>query len=356
MAERSRTDQYGFEWPEDFDFSAYDAYESSYIQVLARRSRKWKSLLGHKEKVKKNRTVKRYVRKGIPKEFRPLAWMTLSGAQMRMDSQPQLYQHLLTQQPQPEVKESIDQDLHRTFPENIYFCDTLDPTGLRQPLCNVLTAFALKNPKIGYCQGFNFIVGVMLLILRDEQKTFWLLDTLITQILPDLYSPGMAGLKAEIAVLAELIRQKEAGIYDNVEREGVPWAVVFTRWFICLFIDVLPIETVLRIWDCLFYEGVKVLHRVGITLVLRNKEQILHSKGFDGITKDFKATTTDIRNLECHQLMQDIFTIPGSFPRAKIQELREKFLRLRQNRGMGLLQEDNFLCPITQRNGTPSGG
>ena len=43
-------------------------------------------------------------------------------------------------------------DIHRTFPENIYFARMDDPAGLQKPLKNVLSAFALNNPHVGYCQ------------------------------------------------------------------------------------------------------------------------------------------------------------------------------------------------------------
>lgn len=39
---------------------------------------------------------------------------------------------------------------------------------------------------------------------------------------------------------------------------GLPCAVISTKWLICLFAEVLPTETVLRIWDCVFNEGYKV--------------------------------------------------------------------------------------------------
>lgn len=40
-------------------------------------------------------SVKRYVRKGIPNEHRPLVWMAASGAQDQLDKNPGYYQSLL---------------------------------------------------------------------------------------------------------------------------------------------------------------------------------------------------------------------------------------------------------------------
>lgn len=42
---------------------------------------------------------------------------------------------------------------------------------------NVLKAIAIAHPKIGYCQGMNFLTMRVLEVLDDEQA-FWLLDYL----------------------------------------------------------------------------------------------------------------------------------------------------------------------------------
>jgi len=37
---------------------------------------------------------------------------------------------------------------------------------------------------VNIMQGLNFIAGLMLLVVHDEEKVFWLMDTLLNSILP----------------------------------------------------------------------------------------------------------------------------------------------------------------------------
>lgn len=52
----------------------------------------------------------------------------------------------------------------------------------------------------------------------------------------------MSGLITEIEVLNQLILIKEPDIHKHLKTIGVPWAVVTTKWFVCLFAEVLPTE------------------------------------------------------------------------------------------------------------------
>ena len=47
-------------------------------------------------------------------------------------------------------------------------------------------------------------------------------------------------------------------------------------------------ETTLRVWDCLFYEGSKILLRIAIALVASNSAQILAARDFTALAdRDF---------------------------------------------------------------------
>lgn len=97
-----------------------------------------------------------------------------------------------------------------------------------------------------------------MIVTKNEEWTFWLLKILIEEITQAYHTKTMKGLIADIAVLRELLDQRAPEIGHHLDNIGMPFAVVATKWFICMFAEVLPVETVLRVWDCLFLEGSKV--------------------------------------------------------------------------------------------------
>ncbi|XP_077554061.1 growth hormone-regulated TBC protein 1-like isoform X5 [Haemaphysalis longicornis] len=219
---RARVGPYGFEWPEDFDHEGHEAFWRGYRAVLARRLRKWERFLSSSSSAdrpppalrRNSAKLKRYVRKGIPREHRKQVWMSLSGAAALQHEQRGLYQSLLQLRRQPELVEAIQigrhlvgcADVPRTFPDNVYF----HGGGQQQAsLFNVLVAYAQFNQGVGYCQGLNFVAGLLLLATEDEEATFWLLRALLERLLPDYYGRHMSGLLTDIEVLAQLIRHVE---------------------------------------------------------------------------------------------------------------------------------------------------
>uniref|UniRef100_A0A452V5P4 Growth hormone regulated TBC protein 1 n=1 Tax=Ursus maritimus TaxID=29073 RepID=A0A452V5P4_URSMA len=139
----------------------------------------------------------------------------------------------------------------------------------------------------------------------------------------DYYSPAMLGLKTDQEVLGELVRTKLPAVAALMDGHGVLWTLVVSRWFICLFVDILPVETVLRIWDCLFNEGSKIIFRVALTLIKQHQAFILEASSVADICERFKEITRGSFVTECHTFMQKIFSEPGSLSMATITRLRE---------------------------------
>lgn len=58
-----------------------------------------------------------------------------------------------------------------------------------------------------------------------------------------------------------------------------------TQWFLCLFVNVLPAQTVLRVWDVMLWEGPSVLLRAGAALLHLNREAALAATDFHAISQ-----------------------------------------------------------------------
>lgn len=73
--------------------------------------------------------------------------------------------------------------------------------------------------------------------------------------------------------------------------------MIIPNVFICL-------QTVLRIWDCLFYEGSKILFRVALTLINHNQTLIQQARSLPDVVQIFKQITQGPFVNDCHTFLQ----------------------------------------------------
>ncbi|GAB6019875.1 hypothetical protein CHUAL_001412 [Chamberlinius hualienensis] len=323
MNYQSRLDPYGFERPEDFDYETYNSFISGYLSILARRKSRWNRWKPSKN-LKHSDTLKRFIRKGIPEEHRKWVWLRTSGAAKMMEENKNLYRTILRDTSVDASVDIIKIDIPRTFPENVYF-QHQGELSLSASLYNVLVAFSRYHPDIGYCQGLNYIVGLLLLVVKDEEAAFWLLVALTEKIIPDYHSTDLKGLKTDINVLSHLVRDRHPLLHQHLDRLGLTWPLFCTKWFVCVFVDALPVETVLRIWDCLFYEGSKVILRVGITLMSIIGDELLLCTDISQVITLVTEISKRKAIVQCHDFMKTVFKVPGKLTTKEIAQLRVKY-------------------------------
>jgi TBC1 domain-containing protein 4 len=115
-----------------------------------------------------NRLFLQAIKSGVPRTKRGEVWMMLAD-QFHKNHPPVdvsafpnynvPYQELLKNL--TEHQHAIFMDIGRTFPNHEYYrC----PFGMGQlSLFNILKAYSILDPELGYCQGLAFICGVLLL-------------------------------------------------------------------------------------------------------------------------------------------------------------------------------------------------
>uniref|UniRef100_A0A8D0ME74 TBC1 domain family member 8B n=1 Tax=Sus scrofa TaxID=9823 RepID=A0A8D0ME74_PIG len=212
--------------------------------------------------------------RGIPETLRGELWMLFSGAVNDMAANPGYYAEVVEQSLGTcnLATEEIERDLRRSLPEHPAFQSDTGISALRR----VLTAYAFRNPKIGYCQAMNILTSVLLLYAKEEEA-FWLLVAVCERMLPDYFNRRIIGALVDQAVFEELIRDHLPQLTEHMT-DMTFFSSVSLSWFLTLFISVLPIESAVNVVDCFFYDGIKAILQLGLAILDYNLDKLLACK------------------------------------------------------------------------------
>lgn len=125
------------------------------------RIEKWRAMLAeglHKDKT----LLYSRTRKGVPTSLRNIVWVKLVPLEKHIEQRKvDIDYEKLVKQISSNVYE-IGLDIPRTFPEEE------DSRALGKSMNDVLKAIAIVYPRIGYCQGMNFLTMRVLEVLDNE--------------------------------------------------------------------------------------------------------------------------------------------------------------------------------------------
>uniref|UniRef100_A0A8C1KFX7 TBC1 domain family member 8B n=1 Tax=Cyprinus carpio TaxID=7962 RepID=A0A8C1KFX7_CYPCA len=281
--------------------------------------------------------------RGVPETLRGELWMLFSGAVHDMASHPGYYGRLLEEcmGSSSLACDEIERDLHRSLPEHPAFQSDTGISALRR----VLTAYAHRNPKIGYCQAMNILTSVLLLYAKEEEA-FWLLVAVCERMLPDYFNRRIIGALVDQAVFEELIREHLTQLTEHMTDLSF-FSSVSLSWFLTLFISVLPIESAVNVVDCFFYDGIKAILQLGLAVLDYNMDNLLccHddaeavtvlNRFFDSVTnKDSplpvtvqhaSATANDksIQKVDISNLIKEAYEKYGDIRTEEVENMRKR--------------------------------
>ena len=244
----------------------------------------------------------------LPDDLREEYWYIITGAKQLKIENPTYYTTILNNYPKNPLSEKNENqiflDIYRTFPEDENF-----RKEKIESLKNVLTAYSRRNCSLGYCQGFNYIVGKLLKVVKDEEKVFWIFVQIIENILPINYYYDSMGIIIDNNILFEKLELLNKTLMEHFKKHKFELLIknILYKWLICLFSQNIKDELLFLIWDIFFIEGTQTLFKTIIIIFEKNKEQLLTITSVDKLIKLFDSgNSLSLLNQHKEELLKDL--------------------------------------------------
>ncbi|KAF5024254.1 hypothetical protein F66182_3686 [Fusarium sp. NRRL 66182] len=237
---------------------------------------------------------------GIPVTYRAKVWSECSGAAaLRI---PGYYEDLVAQSGEDDdavVVSQIQMDINRTLTDNIFF---RKGPGVKK-LNEVLLAYARRNRDVGYCQGMNLIAANLLLMMPSAEDAFWVLTSIIENILPHgYYDHSLMASRADQQVLRHYVSAILPKLSAHLDSLFIELEALTFQWFLSVFTDCLSAEALFRVWDVVLCtnDGSTFLFQVALALLKLNEGNLLQC-----------STPAGIYTYISHQMTEHAISIDG---------------------------------------------
>ena len=147
-------------------------------------------------------------------------------------------------------------------------------------LKNILMCYSIRNTTVGYCQGMNFIVGRLLLIMDNEEQVFWIFIQIIEKILPLFYYSDLAGIIIETTIIDTFISFYLKKFYDSLLENNFKLSLnnFIHKWMVSLFAQALSPEMVYTFLDFFLLEGETCLYKGALFIMVVMQNIIFEQK------------------------------------------------------------------------------
>ena len=195
----------------------------------------------------------------------------------------------------PNPNESqINLDIQRTFPEEKICMEQ----SFLEKLKNILVCYSIRNTSIGYCQGMNFIVCRLLLIMDNEEQAFWIFIQIIEKILPIIYYSDLAGIIIDTTIIDTFLSFYLSNFYKYLVENSFKLSLsnFIHKWMVSLFTQALSPEMAYTFLDFFFLDGEINLFKSSIFVMIMIEEYLTKNNDFEYMFNIFNEAPSHIHD------------------------------------------------------------
>ncbi|KAK9507288.1 hypothetical protein O3M35_007179 [Rhynocoris fuscipes] len=197
-------------------------------------------------------------------------------------------------------------DLGRTLPGHSYFSSPLGPGQLA--LFNILKAYSLLDPEVGYCQGLSFLSAVLLLHMSEKEAFYLLKHLMFRRGLRCRYLPDMSALQVSLYQLSRLLHDRHPELYAHFDSLEIAPTLYAAPWLLTLFSSQFPLGFVTRVFDLMLADSPDVLFKIALSLLSLHKDDLLQCDSFELVMDYMKKKLPIIDNNFMDKLLKEVIS------------------------------------------------
>lgn len=237
---------------------------------------------------------------GVPESLRTEVWAFLSKAKFLLGPANDFVYTRRLKSGRPPCTSLIERDLSRTFPQHPDFA-TRQSEG-QIALANILRAYALYDPDVGYCQGMAFIAGLLYQQMKEEEIAFWtFVQIMWVKDWRSMFLKGTPKLCTMLDTLSRDIFLQLPEVAEHMLREDVGLATAFTQSLLTICSCDLPFDLAVRVMDLFIIEGEKVLLGLILSTLRIKRTKLMQLRAEVSAMQELFAYLRTGLLVECHR-------------------------------------------------------
>uniref|UniRef100_A0A6V7ISP0 Rab-GAP TBC domain-containing protein n=1 Tax=Bracon brevicornis TaxID=1563983 RepID=A0A6V7ISP0_9HYME len=264
-------------------------------------SRFWSNeIIPNFDNLRQTKEVKDLWWRGLPPSIRGKVWKL--GIDNRLNIGNNLYNNCLnnlTDNVYHEFLTAIKLDVSRTFPA---LCVFQDNGPLNEPLYNVLAAYCVFRPEIGYVQGMSFIGAVLTLNMEPSDAFICFSNLLDNPCHKAAFTLNQTQMNIYYKVYTSALAQNLPKIHSHFIESGLSPDFYLLDWVYTIYAKAMPLDVACRIWDVFIRDGDEFLFKTALGVLHLYQDELLSMDFVRGA--QFLTRLPD--NLQAAQLFESI--------------------------------------------------
>jgi len=173
--------------------------------------------------------------------------------------------------------QDINNDVSRTFTNFPYNKKALE---------NILATYATYNESVGYCQGMNYLAGILLIVSdSNEEETFWAFVSLMERKIStdkvnlgglcQLYQNNFPLVKVIQRLFEQILKMNNPLLDQHLNKVGLSIELWLQKWISSLFLYSFPMDYSVKFWDALMINGISFLLPLSLVIVRRLAKKLM---------------------------------------------------------------------------------